>query len=163
MPCPFCCTKVLAPVCLSHTTAATVQHLLFTHSRRKYCCHSLLFITAELPLNYLSHESLITQNCACLKGIKSAGAPCCPTWSRGQVWSCFGHFDSVIAMFRNRIHFPSLEPLNASRAHRVCKILLCPKIISRYLPSHTMCVPEIFAGNERSEVPENRGDPRGGF
>ena len=28
---------------------------------------------------------------------------------------------------------------------------------------HTICVPEVFAGNERSEVPEKRGDPRGGI
>jgi hypothetical protein len=104
--------------------------------RPKFSVHTLsymvlLFLTAvaysssfsELPL---SIESLNTQNCARLKGIKSAGpSPLRGVYmSRGQVWSCFGHFHSVLPCFANvcnSIEFPFLQPLNASRAHRVCK------------------------------------------
>jgi hypothetical protein len=62
--------------------------------------------------------------------------------------------------------FPFLEPLNASRAHRGCKIFVVGIIESPKLYSliclHTKCIPKLFAGNERSEVPEKGGDLRGG-
>ncbi len=89
----------------------------------------------------------------------------CPVAKSGAVLATFTLLLPCFANVCNSIEFPFLQPLNASRAHRVCKIFAdyygLPKIISRYLPSHYVR-PRDFCWERAQRGPKKtRGPSRG--
>jgi hypothetical protein len=113
----------------SFTVQALSYKVLLSLTAVDYCCTS-----SELTLSIVS---LNTQNCACLKGVISAGAPCsCPRPKplRGLYISRGHKYGAVLATFPffypcfenifSVLKFLPFGPLHASRAHRGCKILV---------------------------------------